>query len=88
MRHLTLGDEPVTMCHMTMSQLPERLRRLRRDAAISQGELAARAAVSRRTIARIEAGWTRVNRSTIRLLAHALGVSEADLSDNENGAAA
>lgn len=65
--------------------LPDRLRLLRRRAGLSQSQLAELSTVSQRTIARIEGGWDRANRSTVRLLAHAFGVTVSELLNDANG---
>lgn len=69
-----------------MDGLAERVRSLRRQAGLSQSQLAAAALVSMRTVIRIEAGG-RPTPATLHLIACALGVTEADLLDT-NGAAA
>jgi len=71
-----------------MDNLADRVKRLRGDAGITQTELAILASISRRTVARIEAGWTGANRSTIRLLAQALGVTPEELLDDNGEEAA
>lgn len=63
--------------------LGDRIRRLRRQRQWTQTELAERALVSLRTIVRIEAGETRPNRSTLRLIAQALDTTEYDLTNGE-----
>lgn len=70
------------MADCPIVSLPDRLRLLRRRADLSQSQLAELSTVSQRTIARIEGGWDRANRSTLRLLAEALGVDPAELFDN------
>lgn len=66
-----------------MEGLGERVRTLRREAGITQADLAARACLSRRTVARIEAGYSHANRSTLRLIAEALGVDTDELTADE-----
>jgi transcriptional regulator with XRE-family HTH domain len=65
--------------------LSDRLRLLRRRAGLSQAQLAELSTVSQRTIARIEGGWDRPNRSTVRLLAHAFDITVSELRDGANG---
>jgi transcriptional regulator with XRE-family HTH domain len=48
-------------------------------AALTQGELAARAGTSRSTVAYLEAGTRRARPRTVRALARALGVAPAAL---------
>lgn len=62
------------------------LRTLRQAAGLSQEQLAARADLSVKTIWLAEAGRTAPRRSTLRLLAEALGVTAEAL--NETGAVA
>jgi transcriptional regulator with XRE-family HTH domain len=56
-----------------------KLRRLRREAALSQQELADRAGTTQETISRLERGHNAARGSTIRKLADALGVEPRDL---------
>jgi transcriptional regulator with XRE-family HTH domain len=55
------------------------LRRLRRGAALSQHELAARAGTTQETISRLERGHHAARGSTLRRLAEALGVEPREL---------
>lgn len=78
---------------MRTTRLAERLKALRAIADLSQEALAAKSSVSLRTVCRLEAGAERVNRSTLALLAQALGVTVDELvlakdDDDENGEAA
>ena len=56
-----------------------KLRRLRREAALSQRELADRAGTTQETISRLERGHHAARGSTLRKLAEALGVKPKDL---------
>ena len=56
-----------------------RLRRCRMEAALTQGELAALAGLSPRSVARIERGETEPHASTIRKLARTLGREPLEL---------
>ncbi len=56
-----------------------RLRQLRREAFLTQRELAERAGLTQATVARLEAGTHRARPTTIRRLAAALGVQPAEL---------
>jgi transcriptional regulator with XRE-family HTH domain len=56
-----------------------KLRRLRREAALSQQELADRAGTTQETISRLERGHNAARGSTIRKLANALGVQPREL---------
>jgi transcriptional regulator with XRE-family HTH domain len=56
-----------------------KLRRLRREAALSQQELADRAGTTQETISRLERGHNAARGSTIRKLANALGVEPREL---------
>jgi transcriptional regulator with XRE-family HTH domain len=69
-----------------VDDLGSRIRTLRNEAGLTQTELAILASVSRRTVARIEAGLHQPNRSTLRLLTQALGAP--DLANGDEGAAA
>ncbi len=60
------------------------LRRLRRQAALSQQELAARAGTTQETISRLERGHTAARGRTIRKLAEALGVEPQELTKGED----
>lgn len=64
-----------------------RIRILRQQRGWTQIQLAEHAAVSRRTLMRIEQGLP-AQRATIRCIARALDVEEEDLTDAENGEAA
>jgi transcriptional regulator with XRE-family HTH domain len=57
----------------------EKLRRLRREAALSQAELAERAGTTQETISRLECGHHAARGSTLRKLAKALGVGPRKL---------
>jgi transcriptional regulator with XRE-family HTH domain len=57
------------------------IRQLRAERGLSQETLSRRSGVARETISRIESGKaTKVRRSTLVALAHALDVREGDLS--------
>ncbi len=60
-----------------------RLRLLRRQAALSQQELAERAGTTQETISRLERGRHAARGSTIRKLAEALGVEPRELMKEE-----
>ncbi len=64
-----------------------RLRRLRRERALSQRELSRMTGVAFDTISRLETGKQRAQPRTIRKLARALGVEPEDLvkTDSSNG---
>ena len=66
-----------------MDGFGQRLRELRRQAGLSQEALAAKAHLSHRTIARLEAGAPRPHRSTLALIAQALKVDLTVLEDGE-----
>jgi transcriptional regulator with XRE-family HTH domain len=57
----------------------EKLRRLRRQAALSQQELAERAGTTQETISRLEHGHHAARGRTLRRLAEALGVEPREL---------
>jgi transcriptional regulator with XRE-family HTH domain len=57
----------------------EKLRRLRREAALSQQDLAERAGTTQETISRLERGHHHARGSTLRKLAEALGVAPKEL---------
>jgi transcriptional regulator with XRE-family HTH domain len=57
----------------------EKLRRLRREAALSQAELADRAGTTQETISRLECGHHAARGLTLRKLAEALGVEPKEL---------
>ena len=61
----------------------EKLRRLRREAALSQAELAERAGTTQETISRLERGHHAARGSTLRRLAAALGVEPKELMKEE-----
>lgn len=61
----------------------EKLRRLRREAALSQQELAERAGTTQETISRLERGHHATRGRTLRRLAEALGVQPKDLMEGE-----
>jgi transcriptional regulator with XRE-family HTH domain len=63
--------------------LAEAVRRLRAQRYLSQAELAAKAGLSRTTIARIEAGEIVPYPRTVRKLAEALEVGPAELAPPE-----
>jgi predicted transcriptional regulator len=68
---------------LRMAPLKETLRRERRRAGLTQGELAAKADVGIATIARVESGEIDAPRvSTLRKLARALGVEVRDLLED------
>lgn len=58
-----------------MSFFPGALREARRAARLSQGELAARAGLSRMTVQKLEAGAIDPRLSTVEVLMRALGLS-------------
>jgi transcriptional regulator with XRE-family HTH domain len=60
------------------------VRHLRRRAGLTQSELAEKAAISRATLARIEAERVDPAASTLRRLADALGVTVNDLFGEED----
>ena len=62
------------------------LRRLRRLAALSQQELAARAGTTQETISRLERGHHQARGGTLRRLAEALGVEARELMKGEDDA--
>jgi transcriptional regulator with XRE-family HTH domain len=69
---------------LRMSPLKDTLRRERRMAGLTQGELAEKADVGLTTISRIESGDIEEPRvSTLRKLAHALGLEVRDLLAEE-----
>ena len=61
----------------------EKLRRLRRRAALSQQELAERAGTTQETISRLECGHHAARGRTLRRLAEALGVEPKELMKGE-----
>ena len=68
---------------LTVAPLREKLRTERRRAALTQEELAEKAGVGIATIARIETGDIEEPRvSTLRKLAHALGIEPRDLFED------
>ena len=75
----------MTFC-TAVATFAERLRSLRQGAGISQETLAARAHLSQRTIARLEAGGPPPRRSTIALIAGALGITVDELLANGEAA--
>ena len=64
----------------------EKLRRLRRRAALSQQELARRAGTTQETISRLERGHHDARGKTLRRLAKALGVEPRELMKGEDDA--
>jgi transcriptional regulator with XRE-family HTH domain len=64
----------------------EKLRRLRREAALSQQELARRAGTTQETISRLERGHHLARGRTLRMLAEALGVKPKELMKGESDA--
>ncbi len=60
-----------------------KLRRLRREAALSQQELAERANTTQETISRLEQGHHAARGRTLRKLAEALGVEPKELMKGE-----
>jgi len=62
-----------------LAHLADNLRRRRHEKALSQGELAARAGLSRRMISAIEGGAANVSLSTVDKLSAALGIKFTDL---------
>jgi transcriptional regulator with XRE-family HTH domain len=62
-----------------------RLRRLRRERALSQRELSRITRIAFDTISRLETGKQRAQPRTIRKLADALGVEPKELMKGENG---
>lgn len=63
----------------TIQVFPERLRQARRDAALTQAELAKRAGVTQSAISGFELGHARPNLITVTAIAKALNVSVAQL---------
>jgi transcriptional regulator with XRE-family HTH domain len=63
-----------------------KLRRLRREAALSQQELAERAGTTQETISRLERGHHLARGRTLRKLAEALGVEPKELMKGEGDA--
>ena len=61
----------------------EKLRTLRRQAALSQQELAERAGTTQETISRLERGHHAARGRTLRRLAAALGVEPKELMKGE-----
>jgi transcriptional regulator with XRE-family HTH domain len=61
-----------------------RLRRLRRERALSQRDLSRMTGIAFDTISRLETGKQRAQPRTIRKLADALGVEPKDLMKGEN----
>ena len=61
----------------------EKLRRLRRAAALSQAELAERAGTTQETISRLERGHHAARGLTLRKLAEELGVEPKELIKEE-----
>ena len=61
----------------------ERLRQLRREAALSQQELADMAGTTQETISRLERGHHAARGRTLRRLAEALGVQPKELLKEE-----
>ena len=61
----------------------QKLRRLRRQAALSQQELAERAGTTQETISRLERGHHATRGRTLRRLAEALGVEPRELMKGE-----
>jgi transcriptional regulator with XRE-family HTH domain len=67
-----------------VARLSDNLRHARRDAGLSQAELAKRSGVGTATVARIEAGAIDNPRlNTLRDLARALGIDPRDLVPDE-----
>ena len=62
----------------------EKLRSLRRQAALSQQELAERAGTTQETISRLERGHHAARGRTLRRLAEVLSVEPRDLMRGEN----
>ena len=60
-----------------------RLRRLRRERALSQREMSSRTGIAFDTISRLETGKQRAQPRTIRKLADALGVEPRELMKEE-----
>ncbi len=60
-----------------------KLRRLRREAALSQQELAERSGTTQETISRLEQGHHAARGQTLRKLAEALGVEPKELMKGE-----
>jgi transcriptional regulator with XRE-family HTH domain len=68
---------------LTVAPIKEKLRMARRRAALTQGELAAKAGVGVATITRLETGdITEPCVSTLRKLAEALNVEPAELLED------
>ena len=62
-----------------IERLARRLRRLRRDRGLTQGQLAANAGISREYLARLETARQDPTVTTLEKLAKALRVTAADL---------
>lgn len=62
-----------------MGDIGMKIRFSRIEAGLSQGELAKRAGISRSAVFRYEAGERTPNLDTVRVIAEALNVSEAEL---------
>lgn len=67
-----------------LDRLADELRRLRVAAGCTQEELAGRAGLSDRTVRDMERGHRRPRPSTLRLLARALGLTEAQCAELES----
>lgn len=73
MMHMSNESTPV------LAHLATNVRRLRRDAGISQATLAERAGISRRTVIALEAGDANIGLTSVDRLADALGTTFTDL---------
>jgi transcriptional regulator with XRE-family HTH domain len=62
----------------------EKLRKLRRDAALSQQELAEKANTTQETISRLERGHHAARGRTLRALAEVLGVEPRELMKGDD----
>lgn len=63
-----------------------RLKLLRTQAGLSQGQLARKAGLNRLTVAKYEQGVREPNWKNVRTRAHALGVSCQEFDDKDPGA--
>jgi len=79
-----VGDKIVGMSNYGQALDGTRVRALRRERSLSQGELALLAGTTQATISEIERNLRRVQYRTTRSLAAALGVKPRDLLGEEN----
>jgi transcriptional regulator with XRE-family HTH domain len=64
-----------------METIGERIRRARERAVLNQGELAEAAGLNRSSLSMIENGRKHPRMTTIRAIAHALGIPPGELVD-------